>query len=273
MHAEVPGPRLSDAWKFSNPVKKLATLQSISTLLTRLYGRKAFPFQTLNFPVGTQQHFHTDHIHFSSYPERFMVGVWVALEDIGMDQGPLYYYPGSHKFPILENIHYGKKRFSDTPSYQADYHDTWVRMVKATGLEKKYFQAKKGDILIWSSNLFHGGSKHLNLDKTRWSQVTHYYFENCIYYKPMESNFKPTQVQSAERVNICTEDLVNSTYLGQEYKPDGISEASSSVGIPELPKDFNPDKYLELNPDVKFASVDPMKHYIECGFFEGRKYS
>jgi ectoine hydroxylase-related dioxygenase (phytanoyl-CoA dioxygenase family) len=28
-----------------------------------------------------------------------MCGVWVALEDIDMGNGPLIYYPGSHRVP------------------------------------------------------------------------------------------------------------------------------------------------------------------------------
>ena len=32
-------------------------------------------------------------------PEGFMCGVWVALEDMDMDNGPLVYYPGSHQLP------------------------------------------------------------------------------------------------------------------------------------------------------------------------------
>lgn len=47
---------------------------------------------------------------------------------------------------------------------------------------------KKGDVLIWSSNIIHGGSKVLNEQASRYSMVTHYYFKDCIYYTPMLSN-------------------------------------------------------------------------------------
>jgi hypothetical protein len=40
----------------------------------------------------------------------------------------------------------------------------------------------------------------------------------------------------------------------------------------ESPVDFNSSKYLELYPDVKAAGVDPKQHYMEFGFFEGRRY-
>lgn len=71
--------RVQDAWQFDDDVRAIATNAEILKLLTKLYGRRAFSFQTLNFPVGTQQHMHSDSVHFSSIPERFMCGVWVAM--------------------------------------------------------------------------------------------------------------------------------------------------------------------------------------------------
>ena len=83
--------RVQDAWKFDSDVLAIAANAQILDLLGKLYGRPAFPFQTLNFPVGTQQDAHSDSVHFSSLPERFMCGVWLAMEDISPDAGPLFY--------------------------------------------------------------------------------------------------------------------------------------------------------------------------------------
>jgi ectoine hydroxylase-related dioxygenase (phytanoyl-CoA dioxygenase family) len=179
--------RILDAWKFDANVRAIATNQSVLELLSKLYGRQAWPFQTLNFPVGTQQHFHTDSIHFSSVPERFMCGVWLALEDIGPDQGPLEYYAGSHRWPIYTNEHVGhvpRRKELD----QSVYHELWERLVDKTGVPRETFHPRKGQALIWTSNLLHGGSRHLDKSKTRWSQVTHYYFEDCAYYQPIHSD-------------------------------------------------------------------------------------
>jgi len=92
--------RVQDAWRDHEAVRRIACNRKMIELLSKLYGRRAWPFQTLNFPTGSQQHFHTDSIHFSSMPERFMCGVWVALEDIDEKNGPLHYYPGSQTLPI-----------------------------------------------------------------------------------------------------------------------------------------------------------------------------
>src|SRR5262249_31126765 len=97
------GMRVQDAWSFDKDVYSIAVNAKIIDILSKIYGRKAWPFQSLNFPVGSQQHYHSDSVHFSSIPERFMCGVWVALEDVNEDAGPLEYYPGSHKWPLLYN--------------------------------------------------------------------------------------------------------------------------------------------------------------------------
>ena len=81
------GLRLQDAWQFDADVRAIACNHYVINLRSQTYGRQAWPFQTLTFPVGTQQHFHSDAVHFSSIPERFMCGVWVALEDIDLEAG------------------------------------------------------------------------------------------------------------------------------------------------------------------------------------------
>ena len=179
--------RVQDAWALNDDVRSIAVNAKVLGLLSKLYGRRAWPFQTLNFPVGTEQHFHTDSIHFSSVPERFMCGVWLALEDIGPEQGPLEYYVGSHRWPIYTNEHVGFVPDADANS-QTTYHEFWEAMVSQTGVRRATFHPRKGQALIWAANLLHGGMAHHDKSLTRWSQVTHYYFDDCAYYTPKDSD-------------------------------------------------------------------------------------
>ncbi len=180
--------RIQDLWQYSDPVKELACHPKIMDTLKMLYEREPVPFQTLNFKVGTQQKAHSDTLHFSSLPARYMCGVWVALEDITEDNGPLFYYPGSHRNPEY-NFSDFKNTTEDT-SYEnyPEYETFMENLMEKSSYKKKKFLAKKGDALIWSSNIIHGGSPVEDPQSTRYSQVTHYYFENCIYYTPMLSN-------------------------------------------------------------------------------------
>jgi SAM-dependent methyltransferase len=42
---------------------------------------------------------------------------------------------------------------------------------------------------------------------------------------------------------------------------------------PSLPPGFSWARYLELNPDIAAANVDPIEHYMLYGFYEGRQTS
>jgi len=175
------GLRASDAWQTCADVRQLAVNEHVQALLSRLYGRHAFPFQTLNFPVGSQQNYHTDAVHFSSVPERFMCGVWVALEDIDEDSGPLIYYPGSHRLPIFANEHLCITSLDCAGPYDkyARFEELWRALVQGLDLKEEIFCPRKGQALIWAANLLHGGGRQHNPLRTRWSQVTHYFFDDC----------------------------------------------------------------------------------------------
>jgi hypothetical protein len=267
--------RIQDAWQFDEDVRSIAVNETVRQLLSRLYGREAFPFQSLSFPVGTEQHFHTDSVHFSAMPERFMCGVWVALEDIGPDQGPLLYYPGSHKWPIYTNEHIGHVNLDKGVTGQSVYEPVWRRLVAAHKVEPVRFTPKAGQALIWASNLLHGGDAHRNRSKTRWSQVTHYYFEDCCYYTPMMSDSPFGSVLFREPFNILTGQTVKNRYAGklvpesyiENTRPDQVAELWNNNEF----KDFDRSAYLAANPDVAKAGVGALEHYRQFGKKEGRR--
>ncbi len=175
--------RVGDAWVVSDNVKEIARAPKVLDLLRAAYERVPLPFQTLNFRLGSEQRPHSDAMHFNSEPSGYMCGVWVALEDIGPDQGPLVYYPGSHK---LDEVTMGDVIASEAAG--GDYEVFVAQVIEREGLEKKTATMRKGEALIWSSNLLHGGSPHNDRNLTRWSQVTHYFFEGGRYWKPLDSD-------------------------------------------------------------------------------------
>jgi phytanoyl-CoA dioxygenase PhyH len=268
-HAVGAGLRLQDAWAFDSNVKRLACNQKIMDLLSLLYGRRAWPFQTLNFPVGTQQHYHTDSVHFSSIPERFMCGVWTALEDIDEDRGPLVYYPGSHKWPIYSNEHIGFcASGATTPLTQETFEPMWEALVARSGVQPRHFLPKKGQALIWAANLLHGGSRQNSAALTRWSQVTHYYFDDCAYYTPMLSDPFFGRIAFREMTDIVTGRPVPNKYVGKPI-PEHFIAATRPRGA-ALPEGFDADLYYAANPDVKREGVPADVHWLNYGRDEGR---
>ena len=177
--------RKLDAWRELPSVAQVARSAVVLETLELLYGRPAFPFQTLNFERGTQQRAHSDTIHFHSVPARFMAGVWVALEDIHPDSGPIVVYPGSHVLPVFDPFDLG---FEATWDNHDLYEDAIGAIVDAAGLEPLSLPLRKGQAVIWAANLLHGGEAVRDPGRTRLSQASHYYFEDCFYYQPGASD-------------------------------------------------------------------------------------
>jgi ectoine hydroxylase-related dioxygenase (phytanoyl-CoA dioxygenase family) len=208
--------RCQDLWENSDPVKNLAIKPEILSTLEMLYDREVVPFQTLNFLCGTQQMAHSDTIHFSSMPAKFMAGVWIALEDVTHENGPLFYYPGSHQMPEYNFNHFREDLVDNSYANYHDYELFMEALMLNSPYEKKEFLAKKGDVLIWSANIVHGGSPVIDPNSTRLSQVTHYYFKDCIYYSPMSSNTISGELQVRTNLKNMRTGLVEpSSFNGQ----------------------------------------------------------
>ena len=178
------GSRVMNHWRECRAIKDIALAPRVLRMLRQLYGREPKPFQTLNFPTGTEQRAHSDTIHFASDPPGYMCGVWLALEDVDRANGALMYYPGSHK---LKQVRMEDVAPGPGPKYVKLYEDYVEQQMRDSGIEPAFGILKKGQALIWASNLVHGGSAHADKARTRHSQVTHYYFEGCQYYMPLES--------------------------------------------------------------------------------------
>lgn len=219
--------RIQDAWKFDEDVRAIASNHTVLELLGKLYGRLAFPLQTLNSPVGTQQAAHSDAVHFSSLPERFMCGAWLVMEDVAAEAGPLFYMRGSHHWPIVSNAMIGRRGFgSKAGSAQMPFAEAWRALCESHGAKEEPFLARKGQALIWSANLLHGGSRQTDPTLTRWSQVTHYYFEDCVYYTPAFSDETTGQLALRDLVAIHDRKPRANMYLGEVVE----SQLSSGGG-------------------------------------------
>lgn len=165
-------------------LKKIGVNDELTTFFSALLGGEAILFQSINFIQGSEQPTHSDSIHMTTFPLGGLLGVWIALEDISEENGPLHYYPGSHKLPYYLNSDYnneGNRFFLGDKTYKA-YEQMIEQKIALTQLKKETFLAKKGDVLIWHANLFHGGEPHINKNKTRKSMVFHYYQSNSICY-------------------------------------------------------------------------------------------
>ncbi|MEM6673882.1 MAG: phytanoyl-CoA dioxygenase family protein [Planctomycetota bacterium] len=214
MHAR-EGNRVPEAWYESEAVARLAAHPEVMRFLGAVYQRRPIPFQTLNFERGTEQAAHSDTIHFHCVPRHFMCGVWVPLEDIGPDCGPLVVYPGSHRLPT-----YGMSDLGLEPRAEAygGYEERVREILESSGYEPHAMTVERGQAIVWSANLFHGGSAVHDPSLTRKSQVTHYYFGDGLYYLPMASDLVEGRVCHREVIDISTDQFVTPRYRGRDVE-------------------------------------------------------
>ncbi|OGX88569.1 phytanoyl-CoA dioxygenase family protein [Hymenobacter glacialis] len=157
---------------------------ALRSVVAALLGHETTLFQSINFLTGSQQRTHSDSIHMSTFPLGGMAAAWVALEDITPDNGPLHYYPGSHKLPYYLNADYaneGTTWLTGDKEY-TEYEATIAQKINEAGIEKQIFLARKGDVFIWHANLMHGGEPHRDPAQTRLSMVFHYFSRAHICY-------------------------------------------------------------------------------------------
>ena len=167
--------RLIDYHVNSKLARQTAFCPAIVEILRCCFEAPVNAFQCLTFNYGSQQAMHQDGAYVVvSKPLQFMAS-WVALEDVTPGSGELQYFVGSHK---LDDFLFGRHSKSWLPEkHGKEIHQQFLKHLEDIAnredmpLEK--FLPKKGDALIWASDLVHGGSK-LENGLTRRSIVTHY---------------------------------------------------------------------------------------------------
>lgn len=178
------GNKVMFAFHHSKIIKKMGTDKKLLDLLNIILGKKVELFQSINFLKGSQQRTHSDSIHMTTFPYGNLVAIWVALEDVKLESGPLHYYPGSHKLPYVMNRDYGNigTKYKLGPKSYTDYENHIEEVLVKNKLKKEIILAKKGDVLIWHANLLHGGEKVIDKAITRKSMVFHYYSKDSICF-------------------------------------------------------------------------------------------
>ncbi len=159
-----------------------------------VFEAEARPCQTLSFMFGSQLLAHQDTIHLTPFPAGYMMGVWVALEDIRPGSGELFYCPGSHREPRVYAHHcgwpglFGSNKGQPGQPGQTGQSD-FLRL--ATTAQKAFnryadlyptvpYLPKKGDVLFWHESLLHGGFPRQDFSISRKSVAMHYFAHGSI---------------------------------------------------------------------------------------------
>ena len=166
-------------------------------LMAFAMGKKILPFHTINFIEGSEQRAHSDSIHMTTEPQGYLIAAWIALEKTFDGNGPLFYYPGSHRLPYIMCPDYdsGNTDLLLGEYTHTQYEEKIAEIVQTNTFPKEYFYAEPGDVLIWHANLLHGGEGIKKAGATRKSMVAHYFCEGVICYHEMSQ--RPAMIPKA----------------------------------------------------------------------------
>jgi ectoine hydroxylase-related dioxygenase (phytanoyl-CoA dioxygenase family) len=158
----------------SDNARRIFDDKALNDTASLIFDRPAEPTFTINFMYGSRQSLHQDSCVFHIAPPNYLMGAWLACEDITADSGPLVYYPGSHREPMFPGFHdYPQTNLRTMPKDKMPEYYEYVNRLSEK-YERKQFLARKGDVLLWHGMLIHGGDEVTNSARTRKSYVCHY---------------------------------------------------------------------------------------------------
>lgn len=164
--------KMNDLFLESELVRDLVLSPRLAAKLAEVLDGPPMVCNTLNFEFGSSQPYHTDSLYMTP-PKAFnLVATWIALEDIHPDSGPLRFFVGSHKIPPFLFSH---GRMTAVPGEMPGFNAYIEEEIEKRGLEERHFEARKGDVFVWHSQLLHSGAPVENPELTRRSLVTHYF--------------------------------------------------------------------------------------------------
>ena len=187
-----------DIHHFSSAIRHLIFADGIAEFFGLIFEAKMFASQSLGFLRGSAQEGHQDSAYVTFTMARHFAATWIALEDVTLGAGELFYLVGSHRFPDF--LYHGRyksvaeaRRMVGPEGLGEEVRrhlNSLVENARARGIEKTPFAAKKGDVLVWHADLVHGGNP-VSQSVTRKSIVTHYCPKHVA---PMFNEWIPTKL-------------------------------------------------------------------------------
>ncbi len=155
----------------------IANHPKLLSLLSRLLGGEATMFQDMALikpPNGREKPWHQDHAYFELTPETRVVGVWIALDRAGIENGCMRVMPGWHRDRKYHHFQIRDLQICDSEMEGLQQHRTAVPL-------------EPGGCLIFDSYMPHGTPSNFTASRRRALQ---------FHYKPVDAQ----SITAEERV-------------------------------------------------------------------------
>ncbi|HQR34463.1 MAG TPA: phytanoyl-CoA dioxygenase family protein [Blastocatellia bacterium] len=157
--------------------KAIANHPKLLALTSRLLQGEAMMFQDMALikpPNGREKPWHQDHAYFELTPETRVVGVWIALDRAGIENGCMRVMPGWHRDRKYHHFQIRDLQICDSEMEGLQQHRTAVPL-------------EPGGCLIFDSYIPHGTPSNFTASRRRALQ---------FHYKPVDAQ----SITAEERV-------------------------------------------------------------------------
>jgi hypothetical protein len=129
--------------------------------------------QTMYFWKGSEQHWHQDQYYLPG-----CMSAWIALVDVGPDNGTIWVQPGSHKGRLVQladlRDKYGAEFQTFDKRYDRELDDVLEHNRRTRGAEPEPAMARAGDVVLFHGALIHRGGPVGKPGSFRHVMANHY---------------------------------------------------------------------------------------------------
>lgn len=132
---------------------------------------------------------HTESIYLTTFPKFRSVRIWIAMEDIKDDAGPLCLYPGTHRRPAISPSQLGVARGLSNPQLWIEYRRHYLPYMKNILTQGNYpsiaLNVKVGTTILMHPNLIHEGIAAKDRELTRKALVGSFVAKDVLLYSDL----------------------------------------------------------------------------------------
>lgn len=164
--------RILDPHSHSSAALSLYLHPEIFRWARMILGEQAIALRSAFKEFGSREALARDTAYFDLRRPAHLLGVYLALEDVDPNSGPLTVVSGSHRFPHFE---FAPGRIVVDPD--EDYREARVharREAEKRNLKEEIVCCRKGEAIIWHAALVHGTDWVRDASLERRSLLIHY---------------------------------------------------------------------------------------------------
>lgn len=173
-----PGTKFNSIHQISRAAVGISLNKTVMRFMRHVFQDAPTVLQSLTFFRGSQQPVHLDYPYVRTQTKiAHLTASWTALEDISPDAGALAYWPGAHRTGLIDLFDWGQGSIvlePDSIRNPVEFSEYLQAKLEKTGIPKKAFTPRRGDVLVWHALMPHEGTAIRNPDLTRKSYVTHF---------------------------------------------------------------------------------------------------